>query len=277
MLAAGLGRGAIERRLRTGNLVPFHRGVYLVGHTAETRRTKDMAAVLACGDRAVLTHRSACDLWKLLPHPSNTGEIDVTVAAARTVTRPGIRVHRTDSLARRDIRIIEGVPVTTPARTVLDLAAVVAAGDLESAVAEAHARGLARERQLRDQLDRNRDRPGAGALRALLDRATDPALTHSEAERLLLRLVRRSAVPHPAVNARIGQFEVDFLWREQRLIVEVDGFAFHSGHTAFQRDRRRGAELTAVGFSVMLVTWRQLVEEPDDVVRRIRAALNTPR
>jgi len=119
--------------------------------------------------------------------------------------------------------------------------------------------------------------PGAGALRALLDRATDPALTHSEAERLLLRLVRRSAVPHPAVNARIGQFEVDFLWREQRLIVEVDGFAFHSGHTAFQRDRRRGAELTAVGFSVMLVTWRQLVEEPDDVVRRIRAALNTPR
>lgn len=277
LLAAGIGRGAIERRLRTGSLIRVHRGVYLVGHTAVGPYTRQMAAVLACGDGAVLSHRSACDLWKLLPHPANTGDADVTVAAGRAVARPGIRIHRTDSLARGDIRIIESIPVTTPARTILDLGGVLDADDLERAVAEAHARSLARDRALRDQLARNGRRPGVASLRALLDRVTDPALTHSEAEHLLLRLVRRSPIPHPAVNVRIGQFKVDFLWREQRLIVEVDGFAFHSGHTAFQRDRRRGAELTAMGFSVMLVTWRQLVDEPDDVVRRIRAALDTPR
>jgi very-short-patch-repair endonuclease len=165
--------------------------------------------------------------------------------------------------------------VTAPARTLLDLAAMVPIRDLERAVDEARIRRLVRPRQLLDVLDRSPGRRGAGTLRRLLD--GDPTLTGSEAETRLLALLRAAGLPPTAVNARLGHYEVDFLWREQRLLVEVDGYAYHGTRAAFERDRARDADLQARGYRVMRVTWRQLVDQPEALIARIAQALAWPR
>jgi very-short-patch-repair endonuclease len=165
------------------------------------------------------------------------------------------------------------VPVTAPARTLLDVAGVVTDEILEAGVAEAYGRRLLQPRDLWDQLDRNPARRGAARVRRLLLADEDPAMTRSVAERKLLRLLRASSLPSPLVNARIGRYEVDFLWPRERVIVEVDGFAWHSSRRAFERDRERDAELQLAGYRVLRVTWRQLEREPETVVRRIASAL----
>jgi very-short-patch-repair endonuclease len=182
-------------------------------------------------------------------------------------------VHRSRSLEARDTGRIERLRVTSPARTIFDLAAECSAAELETVYAEAERRhGVARS-ALADQLERNRGRPGAGALRALLERSERPALTRSKAERKLLALLRHSGCPSPAANQRVARYEVDLLWERQRLVVEFDGFEFHSDRGAFERDRRRDAELQARGYRVIRVTWRQLIDDPEAVVDRIRRTL----
>jgi very-short-patch-repair endonuclease len=165
--------------------------------------------------------------------------------------------------------------VTTPARTILDLASVVPPRELERAFAEAEARRLTRRSQLAALLARVGARPGVPVLRSLLETDIGPARTRSEAEERLLALIRASERPQPEVNVRVGSHEVDFLWRDQRLVVEVDGFRFHSSRTAFERDRLRDAELAAMGFRVVRVTWRQLVDGPQGVSTRIATALRS--
>jgi very-short-patch-repair endonuclease len=271
LAAAGLGRGAIDHRIAEGRLHRIHRRVYLVGHPVAPRFAAEMAAVLACGDGAVLSHHSAASMWSL-PSPE-AAEVDVTVAGRDPGDRPGIRVHRARRLRPVDVRRCRRMPVTAPARTLLDLAGVVPIRDLERAVEEARIRRLVRPRQLLDVLERSPGRRGARALRGLLD--GDPALTRSEAETRLLALLRAAGLAPTAVNARIGRYEVDFLWRPQRLVVEVDGHAYHGTRAAFERDRLRDAELQAAGHLVMRVTWRQLVDRPEAVVARIAGALAT--
>ena len=271
--AAGLGRGAIAHRLAQGRLHPVHRGVYLVGHAVAPPLASEMAALLVCGEGAVVSHVSAASMWSL-PCPES-GVIDVTIARRNPGARPGLRIHVVARLVRRDVRLHDRVPVTSPARTLLDLAAVIPPRDLERAVEEARVRRLVRPRQLLDVLERSPGRRGAGALRGLLD--GEPALTRSEAEIRLLGLLRAARLAPTAVNARVGRYEVDFLWRAQRLVVEVDGYAYHGTRAAFERDRARDAELHAAGHRVIRVTWRQLVGEPEAVIARIAQALAQPR
>jgi very-short-patch-repair endonuclease len=212
-------------------------------------------------------------MWSL---PSReAAEVDVTVAGRDPGDHPGIRMHRTRRLHRLDVRRCQRMPVTAPARTLLDLAEVVPIRDLERAVEEARIRRLVRPRQLLDVLEHSPGRRGAGALRGLLD--GDPALTRSEAESRLLALLRAAGLAPTAVNARIGRYEVDFLWRPQRLVVEVDGYGYHGTRAAFERDRLRDAELQAAGYRVMRVTWRQLVNRPEALIARIAQALAQPR
>lgn len=271
LMATGLGRGAIERRVSRGRLHRVHRGVYLVGHRAPPPLAREMAAVLACGPEAVLSHRSAAWLWQILPSP--VGDVDVTIVGRDTEVRPGVRRHRVRRFLDGDLTRHRGVPVTTPARTLLDLAGAVGARELERSVDEGLVRGLVDRRRLRAAVARAVGRQGVAALRALLDHQDGPTLTRSEAEERMLALVRSAQLPKPRVNAHLGGREVDLLWSAQRLVVEVDGYAYHSSRSAFERDHLRDAELGAAGFRVMRVTWRLLVNQPEAVVARLAAAL----
>ena len=166
--------------------------------------SRQMAAVLACGHTAALSHRSAAAHWGLFSYPAHAGDVWVTVAAKDRVGPAGVRLFRVGRLEERDRRVRDRIPVTSPPRTLLDLAAVLDPKDLEAAVAEAYVKGLASDRELQDQLARNSRKPGRGALWAFVERTSQPALTQSEAERLLLDLVRKAGLPEPEVNVRVG-------------------------------------------------------------------------
>ena len=274
LLGVGIASGAINRRVRSGRLHPVHRGVYLVGHAVMVDGARELAAVLACGAGAVVSHLSAATLFQLLPYPAKPRPVDVTVPGGRDpARRAGIRIHCVGSLDRRDTRTLRGIPITAPARTLLDLGSILPPYLLERTVAEAEVRRLARRRDFLDQLDRNRGRRGTRVLRRVLDLDGGPAFTRSKAERLLLKLVRAAHLPVPETNARIEGYEVDFVWREHKLVVEFDSFQFHSPRARFERDRARDAELAAAGYTVIRVTWRQLVDSPEAVVARIAQAL----
>jgi very-short-patch-repair endonuclease len=273
LLAAGIDGNAIERRRRAGRLHAVHRGIYLVGHRVQAVGAREVAALFACGRGTVLSHRSAANLHQLLPYPAQPRPVDITVSGRQPTPRAGIRIHRVKKLHRRDVNRIDGLPVTTAARTLLDLATVLPPYLLERAVAEAQVRGLARRRDLVEQLARNPGRPGTRGLRRLLEVERGPALTRSEAERRMLALIRAAELALPRSNARLGGYEVDFLWPQQRLVVEVDGFRFHSSRASFERDRRRDAALAAAGYTVIRVTWRQIVDAPEAVAARLASAL----
>jgi very-short-patch-repair endonuclease len=162
--------------------------------------------------------------------------------------------------------------VTTPARTLLDFAETAAARELERAWDEAHVQGLVRPRQIRDVLDRSPGRRGAAPVIALLERDSGPALTKREAEERMLALIRAAALPPPEVNASVGPYEVDLLWRAQRLVIEVDSWQYHS-KTKFESDRERDDYLQARGFRVMRVTWRWIVHRREALIARIAGAL----
>ncbi|HSJ16940.1 MAG TPA: type IV toxin-antitoxin system AbiEi family antitoxin domain-containing protein [Solirubrobacterales bacterium] len=275
LLDLGLTRAAIDHRLKSARLHPLHRGVYRLGHARMLEGAPELGAVLACGRNAVASHRSAGWLWRLLPRPPE--EVEVTVIARDCRSRPGLRVHTLAALDRRDVRRLGDIPVTAAARTILDLAAVVPSRALELAIAEAEARRLVRRTDLLAVLARYPRRPGGAGLRALIQADVGPALTRSEAEERFLALVRSADLPTPEVNARLGRHEVDFLWRDERLVVEIDGFAFHGSRRAFERDRLRDAGHVAAGYRVIRITWRQLVASPEAVVARVAAALAADR
>lgn len=232
-----------------------------------------MATVLACGDGAVVSHIAAASMWSL-PCPE-ADVVDITVANRNPGARLGLRVLRRGPTRPPRRPRPPRHRTDRPVRTLLDLAAVVPVRDLERAVNEAQIRRLARPRDLLDVLERSPGRRGAGVLRELLDML--PALTRSDAEVLLLELLRAADLPPTAVNARLGRYEVDFVWRPEHLVVEVDGYAHHATRAAFERDRLRDAELQAAGYRVMRVTSRQLVKRPEALIARIAQTLARPR
>lgn len=180
----------------------------------------------------------------------------------------GVRRLHPDEIGRN-----HGLPITSPARTLLDLASSVRVDQLERALAQAERRRVATRTAVMAMLTRHPGERGSRTLRELLVGPHGPALTRSEAEARFLRLVRKGAVPGPHTNVIVEGLEVDFLWQEERLIVEIDGFAFHAGRIAFERDRRRDGILAAAGFRVIRFTWRQLTEEPEAVLVRVAQAL----
>jgi very-short-patch-repair endonuclease len=183
---------------------------------------------------------------------------------------------RRSRLERRDVRRRHGLALTSPPRTILDLASLVDDYELERVVAEAQYRRLASEAELRAQLERNHGRRGSLGLPAILELPGGPRRTRSPAERALLRLLRAHAIGGFETNATVVGFEVDFLWREQRLVIEVDGYDAHAGRTAFERDRLKMATLRAHGFGLMPVTGRQIRDDAQGVVARLLAALGGP-
>lgn len=266
LLAAGLGRGAIEMRVRNGRLHPYHRGVYQVGHRRLMPRARLWAAVLACGGpgAVLLGFRGAAAAWELMPMPS--GAIDV-ITLRRSGSRKGIRVHTSSTLEPQDMTAIDGLPLTSPTRTLIDLADQLTPHRLERVLHRAeilrildvsaiHARLLA--------LPGRRSRTLRHALETL---ASGAAATRSELEERFLALIAQFDLPRPRVNATVAGYEVDFQWPTHRLIVETDGAASHLTPAAFEHDRARDAHLTALGHRVIRITWRQLTERPHEVAR----------
>jgi very-short-patch-repair endonuclease len=247
--------------------------VYVVGLAASTPRGTHAAALLACGEGSLLSHDSAIELWISQWRGREDGIIDVTICGRQSGRPAGVRLHRTRHLERRDVRVVSGLPVTSPARTLLDLAEVVTPRELERAFDEALDRNIMRLSEVRDALARARGRRGVPLLRALLDRDHHNTMTRSEGEERLLALVRHADLPTPELNVGLHGYLVDALWREHRVVVEVDGWDFHSSRSAFERDRAKGAKLTAMGYDVIRVTVRQLKYEAYVVIGRLAKAL----
>jgi very-short-patch-repair endonuclease len=279
LLEEGVSGRQIKLRLISGRLVELHRGVYLVG-AVPGAHSHEMAALLAFRKRAVLSHRSAASLWNLLPYPARA-PVWVTIPPERSTERPRIKAIRA-TLASRDIRKRDGLRLTSPPRTILDMAALLTKPaarpgsdghyKLEALVAEAQFRHLASELELRNQLNRNPGKRGAPALRSILGLPGGPQRTRSKGERAMLRLLRKRRIDGFETNAKVGGHEVDFLWRAEGVVVELDGYDGHSGRIAFERDRLRWASLSAHGLLVLPITARQIRDDPEGVLRRLGRA-----
>jgi predicted transcriptional regulator of viral defense system len=271
LLALGLGHGAIDHRVARGLLHAVHRGVYAVGHAALSRHGVWMAAVLAAGPNAVLSHRSAAALWGI----RDGGGRDVDVTMARDRKRPGIRAHRA-ALAADEITIEDGIPVTTPARTLLDLAEQLTPQRLERAVHEAEYRRLTSPLSLEALLTRHQGRRGTKALRAIVDQTNlGSTITKSDLEILFLAFVDQHQIPRPLVNEPIGPYTVDAVWPGHRLAVELDSRQAHQTTRAFEQDRARDRHLQVAGWSVLRITWRQLHEDHATIAAQLRQVLAT--
>ena len=271
--ACGLSRKGVFGRARRGLLHPLHRGVYAVGHTALTLEATFLAAVKACGPGAVLSHFAAAVVWGLLEW-DEWRYPEVTVVGEGIRRHQGVRVHRTGSLPGRDVTVHAGVPVTTPARTLADLAAYLPEVQLRRAVRQALSLRRTNLRQLNEVLNRLGPRRGSRKLRRIV--AERPAPTKSTLEDIVLDLVLAAGFEHPDVNKRIRVgnrwLEPDLRWPAQRLIIEADGRQWHDNPIARADDAERQALLEASGERIVRITWKQATAGARQSIRRIEAA-----
>lgn len=263
--SVGLGRAAVSERTRAGRLHRVHRGVYAVGHAAPNLERRWMAAVLACGEGAVLSHASAAALWGLLRPMAGAIDVSVPTHGGRE-NRRGIHVHRCPSLATNVagadlygyaeqtrpsplLSLRNGIPVTSVARTIDDLRGVVAPRLVRRAIRQAEIAGMRVDGVKSDR-------------------------TRSDLERDFLRLCRRHGLPRPEVNVKVGRWRVDFLWPTQRLAVETDSWGYHRGSVAFEDDHARDLELRRRGYETCRYTERQICDESGAVAADLAARLH---
>jgi very-short-patch-repair endonuclease len=269
LIGLGIGAKAIKHRLAKGRLHPVSRGVYAVGRPQVTRNGRWMAAVLACGKGALLSHVSAASLWGIRS-PAALLPVHVSVGTGVSRSRRGIRLHRRASLTDADRTRRDGIPVTTPGRTLIDLATLLKPNRLEEAVNEADKLGLIDPEMVRRLLDERARVDGVPALRSVLDRRTFQ-LTDSELERRFLRLVRRAGLPPPRTRERVNGYRVDFHWPELGLVVETDGLRYHRTPGQQAKDRVRDQAHTAAGLTPLRFTHAQVAFEPGRVVELLRS------
>jgi very-short-patch-repair endonuclease len=249
----GLSDDQVDRRIARGSLRPVHRGVYLVAGARSTREGVWMAATLALGQRAALSHTSAAQLWGLLPGCSSPVHVTIPTQARK---RPGLVVHR----SRPEVARRRGIPVTKPARTLADLAGTLERRRLERAVDEA----------LRLRLTTEVELCRAPALRRLLaEHAAGTTATENDFEELLIGICDDLGIPRPVCQARVGRYRPDFAWPDRRLIVEADSWESHGTRKAFEGDRRKDAELHALGWVVLRFTHRQMTRDREWVARML--------
>lgn len=244
----GVGRNGVRRRVEAGRLHRLHRGVYAVGHVAPSNEARWMAAVLASGQGAVLSHGSAAALWDLLRPISGLVDVSVPTQAGRT-SRKRIRLHRCASLGLGQVTLHRRIPVTTPARTIADLQTSLPPRLVRRATRQAEMKGFS------------------------LGSGVEADGTRSDLEEDFLQLCRRHGLPEPRVNVRIGRWMVDFLWPVERLAVETDSHRWHRGSVAFEDDHQRDLDLRRRGYAVRRFTERQVREDASRVVADLRDAL----
>jgi predicted transcriptional regulator of viral defense system len=277
LVELGLGRRAIGHRIDAGRLHPIHRGVYAVGHRPRTSEAAWMAAVLVA-DGAVLSHRSAAALWGIRRNDRTAVEITVPRALRRRA-RLEIRQAR---LRPDEVTTHHAIPVTTPARTLLDLAAVVSPQHVERAATEAEIQRLTSPTSLADLVARYPTRSGTKAIRTLLKaRDIGRNVTKDQLELRFLAFLDTHRLPRPRINSTVDvdprPREVDCLWPDHRLIAELDGFATHGTRTAFEADRDRDRALLVAGYRVTRITWRQIAEDERALAGALRSLLDPAR
>jgi very-short-patch-repair endonuclease len=271
LAALGLARGGVAARAKAGRVHRVHRGVYAVGHRVLTVDGKRMAAVLAAGPGAVLSHASAASLWEI--RPSAAARIDVSVRSkGGRGRRPGLRIHRTPTLRDNEVTQHHGIRVTTPARTLLDLASSLPRRALERALDEAEIRNLYDRRALEAITAAHAGERGAAALASALDQDGELTLTDSELEELMLALCDDHGIERPRPRTWVAGLRVDFVFQTSKLVIETDSWAYHRTRRAFERDRERDAILARAGHRTLRFTHRQLTREPALVAQTIRSS-----
>jgi very-short-patch-repair endonuclease len=269
---AGVSRDVVRTRMRQGTMHRVYVSVYQLGTPVMLPGAAELAAVLACGDGAVVRRRSAIALFGCADPWA--AEVEILVVG-RNCRRAGIDVARVPVLAPVDRGFQNGIPIVAPALALLDFASIATGDELERAIAEAYVLRLVAEQQLRDVIDRHPHRAGVVALRAELDRAGGPLWTASKAERIMKELLRKADLPPARTRVRVAGYPADFIWPELRLIVEVDGYRSHGHRYAFERDRRRDQAHKNARYEVIRVTWRQLNDEPLRVIAVIALAIGS--
>jgi hypothetical protein len=275
LLAAGLSNDAIDRRIRLSRLHPLHRGVYAVGHPLVSLPGIWMAAVLAAGPEAVLSHHAAAALWRIRDPRDSKPEVIVR----RRVDRPRIAARRI-ALQDDEVTIERGIPVTTPARTLFDLAHALTQQQLEAAITEAEINRLGSPTSLADLVARYPGRRGIATLRSILEHhdRIGRTVTRSDLEVAFLAFLDAHGLPRPKTNAAIEledgrQPMVDAVWPERRLVAELDSYGIHTTRRNFEEDRARDRALTAHGWRVVRITWRQLHDRDRTALAAELAAL----
>jgi very-short-patch-repair endonuclease len=276
LLDLGFTAKGIKHRVETGRLHPVSAGIYAVGRRELTPHGRWMAAVLACGDGAVLSHRSAAELWGI-GHESQ-GRIDVSIGRRSKISRRGTKVRCRPSLSGRSLTRRHGIPVTTPVQTLIDLATELKTLRLERAVNEADKLDLVDPETLRGALDSYVGMPGVKTLRTLLDRHTF-CLSDSDLEILFRPLALAAGFPIPLTKHRVLGHEVDFWFPDRGLVVETDGLRYHRTPAQQARAAKRDQTHTAAGLRVLRFTHWQIAHEPNKVtaiLRTIRPHLGEP-
>jgi predicted transcriptional regulator of viral defense system/very-short-patch-repair endonuclease len=275
LAAVGLSPNAIARRVAQGRLHRVHRGVYAVGHRAANSESRWMAAVMACGRSTVLSYLDGSALWKI--YNGVGARIHVTTTAHGGRGLSGIRVHRARRLDPEDVTVHRGIPVTTVARTLVDLTDVLTSERVLRALREADYLGLLDLDALSAAVERAHGRKRLGVLREAVAAHRPGQIIRSELEHRFLELVREAGLPAPETNVKITarrrRYEIDCLWREQRVAVELDGRAAHARTAAFEPDRRKDAALNAIGLRPLRFTWLRVSREPADVIAELDATL----
>jgi very-short-patch-repair endonuclease len=266
----GFSRRWIQHRIAIGRLHRLHRGVYAVGRPHVTPHGRWMAAVLACGPEAVLSHGSAAALWGIRPAASGL-EVSVVTGAKRDPK--SVTVHRRPGLRQDEVTTCHSIPVTSPIRTMIDIAARLDREPLEAAINQADKLDLCDPERLRAALDDAKGHPGVRALRRVLDRRTF-TLTDSELERRFLRIVRDLGLPLPETGVYVNGFKVDFHWPDLGLVVETDGLRFHRTPAQQARDRLRDQRHTAAGLTPLRFTRAQVRFEPRYVGETVAAVVS---
>lgn len=274
LLALGLSGKTIRERRERGLLRPVHRGVYALGGARLVPRGRWMAAVFACGQGTVLSHRSAARLWGLSPYEPERVEVSRDAPGR---TRRGAILLRQARLLPDEVEEVDGIPVTCVSRTIFDLAAVVSEREVERAFHEAEVKRLTSRVSLPQLIDRHPRRRGIEAVRSILARRAPVGVTENDFEEAFVAFLDAHGLPRGKFNATLALrgrfFKPDCMWSMQRLIVELDGRAVHGTDRAFESDRERDRILLAEGWRSLRVTWRQLRDEPDAIAADLHGLL----
>jgi hypothetical protein len=271
LLELGFSPRDIEHRVARGRLHPVMRGVYAVGWPHLTEKRRWMAAVLACGDHAALSHNSAAGLWGI--GIQRRGVVDLSVRRCCELRRPGLRVRGRPTLRAEDVVVHDGIPVTSAARTLVDLATELPSRKLERAVNEADKHDLIDPEALRTAIEDYAGEPGVPALRALLDKRTF-RLSDSELEILFRPIAAEAGLPPPLSKQVVNGWEVDFHWPDLGLVIETDGLRYHRTASTQTRDAQRDRAHALAGMTPLRFTHYEVRHEPSRVREELTRVAN---